>query len=62
MRSSKTKQYSWPVYLTTVRRVSQCPKAVLVVLCPDPAEARKCRKPIRTGHPGFDLEIGRAHV
>ena len=55
LRSSKTKQYSWPVYLTTVRRVSQCPKAVLVVLCPDPAEARKCRKPIRTGHPGFDL-------
>jgi len=28
---------------------------VLVVLCPDPAEARKCRQPIRTGHPGFDL-------
>ncbi len=55
LRSSKTKQYSWPVYLTTVRRVSQCPKAVLVVLCPDPAEARKCRQPIRTGHPGFDL-------
>jgi hypothetical protein len=55
LRSSKTKLYSWPVYLTTVRRVSQCPKAVLVVLCPDPAEARKCRKPIRTGHPGFDL-------
>ena len=55
LRNSKTKQYSWPVYLTTVRRVSQCPKAVLVVLCPDPAEARKCRKPIRTGHPGFDL-------
>src|SRR5580692_11553174 len=28
LRSSKTKRYSWPVYLTTVRRVSQCPKAV----------------------------------
>jgi hypothetical protein len=55
LRSSKTKRYSWPVYLTTARRVSKCPRAVLVVLCPDPAEARKCRTPIRTGHPGFDL-------
>jgi hypothetical protein len=27
----------------------------LVVLCPDPAEAGKCRQLIRTGHPGFDL-------
>jgi hypothetical protein len=26
-----------------------------VVLCPDPAEAAKCRQLIRTGHPGFDL-------
>jgi hypothetical protein len=55
LRSSKTKRYSWPVYLTTARRVSKCPQALLVVLCPDPAEARKCRTPIRTGHPGFDL-------
>jgi hypothetical protein len=29
--------------------------AVLIVLCPDPAEAAKCRQLIRTGHPGFDL-------
>jgi hypothetical protein len=43
------------VYVATARRVSQCPAAVLVVLCPDPGEARKCRTPIRTGHPGFDL-------
>jgi hypothetical protein len=28
---------------------------VLVVLCPDPAEAAKCRQLILTGHPGFDL-------
>jgi hypothetical protein len=26
-----------------------------VVLCPDPAEAAKCRQLIQTGHPGFDL-------
>jgi hypothetical protein len=31
------------------------PLAVLIVLCPDPAEAAKCRQLIRTGHPGFDL-------
>jgi hypothetical protein len=55
LRDSETKRYSWPVYVTTARRVAKCPAAVLVVLCPDPAEADKCRKPIRTGHPGFDL-------
>ena len=48
-------QVAWPVYLATARRVSKCPAAVLVVLCPDLAEAEKCRQPIRTGHPGFDL-------
>jgi hypothetical protein len=55
LRNSDTKHYSWPVYVTTARRVAQCPAAVLVVLCPDPAEAEKCRRLIRTGHPGFDL-------
>jgi hypothetical protein len=55
LRGSDIKRYSLPVYLTTARRVARCPAAVLVVLCPDPAEAAKCRQPIRTGHPGFDL-------
>jgi hypothetical protein len=55
LRDSETKRYSWPVYVTTARRVAKCPAAVLVVLCPDPAEAVKCRQLIRTGHPGFDL-------
>ena len=55
LRDSETKRYSWPVYVTTARRVAQCPAAVLVVLCPDPSEAEKCRRLIRTGHPGFDL-------
>jgi hypothetical protein len=27
----------------------------LIVVCPDPAEAEKCRRAIPTGHPGFDL-------
>jgi hypothetical protein len=55
LRDSETKRYSWPVYVTTARQVAKCPAAVLVVLCPDPAEAAKCRQLIRTGHPGFDL-------
>jgi hypothetical protein len=55
LRDSDTKRYSWPVYVTTARRVAKCPAAVLVVLCPDPAEAAKCRRLIHTGHPGFDL-------
>src|SRR5690242_16629678 len=55
LRDSQTKRYSWPVYVTTARRLAGCPAAVLVVLCPDPAEADKCRQLIRTGHPGFDL-------
>src|SRR3984957_4407553 len=55
LRDSKTKRYSWPVYVPTARRAAGCPAAVLVVLCPDPAEAAKCRQLIRTGHPGFDL-------
>jgi hypothetical protein len=55
LRDIETKRYSWPVYVTTARRVAKCPAAVLVALCPDPAEAAKCRQLIRTGHPGFDL-------
>jgi hypothetical protein len=55
LRDRETKRYSWPVYVTTARRIAKCPAAVLVVLCPDPAEAAKCRRLIRTGHPGFDL-------
>jgi hypothetical protein len=55
LRDSDTKRYSWPVYLTTARRLNACPAAVLVVLCPDQAEAARCRQTIRTGHPGFDL-------
>jgi hypothetical protein len=55
LRDKDTKRYSWPVYVSTARRVNKCPAAVLVVLCPDPAEAAKCRTTIYTGHPGFDL-------
>jgi hypothetical protein len=55
LRDSEAKRFSWPVYVVTARQISKCPAAVLIVLCPDPAEAEKCRQLIRTGHPGFDL-------
>jgi hypothetical protein len=55
LRDSETKRFSWPVYVVTARQINKCPAAVLIVLCPDPAEAAKCRQLIRTGHPGFDL-------
>jgi hypothetical protein len=54
-RADPDKQYSWPAYVTNVRRAAKCPRAVLVVICHDPAEAEKCRRGISTGHPGFDL-------
>jgi hypothetical protein len=54
-RDDKTKAYSWPAYLAIVREAVQCPSAVLIVVCPDPREAGKCRQVIRMGHPGWDL-------
>jgi hypothetical protein len=54
-RDSPTKKFSWPVYVAAARRALQCRHAFLLVICPDPAEAEKCRQVIRTGHPGFDL-------
>jgi hypothetical protein len=54
-RADVDKQYAWPAYITNVRRAAKCPRAVLVVICPDPAEGEKCRQVVATGHPGFDL-------
>jgi hypothetical protein len=54
-RDDKTKQISWPVYVTTARKANKCPAAILLAVCWDPVEAGKCRRAIRTGHPGFDL-------
>lgn len=54
-REDKTKVYSWPAYLAIVREAVKCPSAVLLVVCPDPREAEKCRRVIRMGHPGWDL-------
>ena len=54
-RDEPTKKFSWPVYVAVVRRILRCQYAFLLVVCPDPVEAAKCRELIRTGHPGFDL-------
>src|ERR1700735_5171263 len=54
-RDDPTKQFTWPVYVTVARRHLRCPRAFLLVICPDPDEADKCRRLIPTGHPGFDL-------
>lgn len=54
LRYDRRKRYSWPTYLTQVRAAQHCP-AVLLVICTGTATAARCRRPIRTGHPGFDL-------
>ena len=54
-RDDRTKAYSWPAYLANVREAVRCPRAVLIVVCPDPREAEKCRQVIPMGHPGWDL-------
>jgi hypothetical protein len=54
-RDDRTKAYSWPAYLANVREAVRCPRAILIVVCPDPREAGKCRQVIPMGHPGWDL-------
>jgi hypothetical protein len=54
-RDDETKRYAWPAYLANVRSATKCPTAVLIVICPDPREADKCRQVIAMGHPGWDL-------
>ena len=51
----REKHRSWPAYLVTLYVRLGCP-TMLLVLCPTDTIASWCAKPIRTGHPGFDLE------
>ncbi|MGW6728386.1 hypothetical protein ACWF9G_21005 [Nocardia sp. NPDC055029] len=48
------KQWSWPVYLTTLRARLRCP-VVLLVVVPNTSVATWAAKPIDIGHPGFAL-------
>jgi hypothetical protein len=50
----KDKSWAWPAYLVLARGQHHC-RAVLLVICRDLATARWARRPIVTGHPGFDL-------
>jgi len=54
-RDDETKRYAWPAYLANVRSATKCPTAILLVICPDPREADKCRQVIAMGHPKWDL-------
>jgi hypothetical protein len=54
LRYDDRKRFSWPSYLTQVRAAHRCP-VVLLVICLSTATAARCRAPIVTGHPGFDL-------
>jgi hypothetical protein len=50
----KRKQWSWPVYLSTLRARTKCP-VVLLVFCQDAATAKACAEAIDMGHPGWVL-------
>jgi hypothetical protein len=54
-RGGKAKRLSWPAYLANLRAAHDCDSAVLIVVCWNEAEARKCRAAIPMGHPGFVL-------
>ncbi|MFC5826714.1 hypothetical protein [Nonomuraea insulae] len=48
------KQWSWPVYLSTLRARHKCP-VLLLVFCQKAATARRCAKAIDMGHPEWVL-------
>jgi hypothetical protein len=49
-----SKAWTWPLYLATLRARNKSP-VMLLVICPDEKEARKCRQEIYLGHPGWVL-------
>ena len=54
LRRDRTKRWTWPVYLTTLRARLRCPSLLLVV-CADMSIATWCAQPIGLGHPGWAL-------
>ncbi|MGV9308597.1 hypothetical protein ACWDLG_34940 [Nonomuraea sp. NPDC003727] len=54
LRPDEDKQWSWPVYLATLRARLQC-DTVLLVMCLSSKTARHCATPIDMGHPGWRL-------
>lgn len=54
LRRDRTRQWSWPVYLATLRARLRCP-VYLMIFCPDRQVAIWSRQPIELGHPGLVL-------
>ena len=50
---AEEKGISWPVYAATARKANKCPRAVVITVCWDRAEAGRCRRIIASGHPGL---------
>ncbi|GAA2818506.1 hypothetical protein [Nonomuraea rubra] len=48
------KQWSWPVYMATLRAREKCP-VMLLVFCQTEETAVTCASPIHMGHPGWVL-------
>ncbi|WP_048833538.1 hypothetical protein [Nocardia cyriacigeorgica] len=54
LRKDHSRQWSWPVYLATLRARLRCP-TYLMVFCPDRGVAAWSGRPIDLGHPGMIL-------
>jgi hypothetical protein len=64
LRDDGHKRWAWPAYVVNLYARLRCPVELLVV-CPDPATARWCSKPIAVNGSGFVLTpqvLGRAEV
>ncbi|WP_207945190.1 hypothetical protein, partial [Actinomadura rubrisoli] len=53
-KKDEDKQWTWPLYIATLRNRQRCP-VILLVIAPDPKVAEWCGRTIETGHPGHDL-------
>jgi hypothetical protein len=53
-RPDKSRSLSWPAYVANARRQHHCDTLLMIFATTRPA-ARGSAKPIRTGHPGWDL-------
>ncbi len=63
-RKADDKQWTWPLYIATLRNRQRCP-VILLVIAPDPAVAEWCAQTIDIGHPGHSLTplvLGHDHV
>ncbi|MFI6391817.1 hypothetical protein [Nonomuraea sp. NPDC050540] len=54
LKHDPRKEWSWPVYMTTLRARLKCP-VVLLVACPCPNATKRYSAPIPLGHPGMTL-------